>query len=206
MIFIKLLDLLKEKNISISELSKATKISRSTIYNMSSIDSKGLQWGTLDKICMFLKVSPSDIFIFLPFSLNIDIIKSEVINLQKKDLAVDNKKGKKTIKTITRFNFIHIYDGFIPCIIEFSTRCGNNKVITTPIYKKMPDCNFVADYQIQHPLLSEYIKKALYDIFLNNKDFKKICVECFEINIENKNFSIMWEYFEELFLGSDVNI
>lgn len=54
--------LLAERNLKISELSKRTGISRTTLTALAQNQSKGIQFDTFDTICTYLKVSPNDLF------------------------------------------------------------------------------------------------------------------------------------------------
>ncbi|WP_249645833.1 MULTISPECIES: helix-turn-helix transcriptional regulator [unclassified Lysinibacillus] len=55
--------LLAERNIKISELSKRTGISRTTLTALNQNQSKGIQFDTFDTLCTYLKISPNDLFI-----------------------------------------------------------------------------------------------------------------------------------------------
>ncbi|MGE7753225.1 helix-turn-helix domain-containing protein [Lysinibacillus fusiformis] len=55
--------LLAERNIKISELSKRTGISRTTLTALNQNQSKGIQFDTFDTLCSYLKISPNDLFI-----------------------------------------------------------------------------------------------------------------------------------------------
>lgn len=55
--------LLAERNIRISELSKRTGISRTTLTALNQNQSKGIQFDTFDTLCTYLKISPNDLFI-----------------------------------------------------------------------------------------------------------------------------------------------
>ena len=63
--------ILAQKNITISQLHSATGISRSTLTLLCNNKSGGIQFDTLDLICSYLNVLPSDIVIFSPYDIEI---------------------------------------------------------------------------------------------------------------------------------------
>ncbi|WEA41802.1 helix-turn-helix domain-containing protein [Lysinibacillus fusiformis] len=67
--------LLAERNIKISELSKRTGISRTTITALNQNQSKGIQFDTLDTLCNFLKIKPNDLFIQEPLEYDFKVIE-----------------------------------------------------------------------------------------------------------------------------------
>ena len=56
--------LMGEKRINITQLSKSSKISRTTLTNLYFDRSGGIKFDTLDKICKSLSCDVSDIFEF----------------------------------------------------------------------------------------------------------------------------------------------
>lgn len=84
MIFCNLKTLLAQRNITISKISSDTKLSRTTITSLCSNKSGGIQFDTLDTICSYLKVLPSEVILFSPyqinFSLNGEDVKCTVMN------------------------------------------------------------------------------------------------------------------------------
>lgn len=65
--------LLAERNLKISELSKRTGISRTTLTALSQNQSKGIQFDTFDTICNFLNVKPNDLFIQEKFDYDFEV-------------------------------------------------------------------------------------------------------------------------------------
>lgn len=62
MIVFKLKDLLKEKRISNTEFSEMTGISRTSLSQLANGKSQGIQFDTLERICLSLNVKPGDLF------------------------------------------------------------------------------------------------------------------------------------------------
>lgn len=66
--------LLAERNIRISELSKRTGISRTTLTALNQNQSKGIQFDTFDTLCNFLKIKPNDLFVQEPLEYDFEVI------------------------------------------------------------------------------------------------------------------------------------
>ncbi len=56
--------LLAERNLTISKVSSETSISRTTLTALANNASLGIQFDTLDKLCQYLNVSPTEFFQF----------------------------------------------------------------------------------------------------------------------------------------------
>ncbi|MDK4477060.1 helix-turn-helix domain-containing protein [Fusobacterium necrophorum] len=99
--------LLAERNISITKLSEVTQISRNTLTLINNGKTQGIQLETMNKLCHFLKITPGELFTYLPFDL-------EIVDI--------NFSGKKSqgILTIKLSNFINSLE--IP--IYFSCNFG----------------------------------------------------------------------------------
>lgn len=71
--------LLAERNIKISELSRKTGMSRTTLTALYYNQSKGIQFDTFDALCSYLKCTPNDLFIqeVLEYDFFVDEIKYE---------------------------------------------------------------------------------------------------------------------------------
>ncbi|MGY3750992.1 helix-turn-helix domain-containing protein [Vagococcus acidifermentans] len=64
MIKIKLREILDNKRITITQLHDLTGISRSTLTLLANNESKGIQFETLDSLCIALEVTPAELFYF----------------------------------------------------------------------------------------------------------------------------------------------
>lgn len=69
MIFCNLKVLLAQRNITISKMSEDTHISRTTLTSLCTNKSGGIQFDTLDTICGYLNVLPTDVILFSPYLL-----------------------------------------------------------------------------------------------------------------------------------------
>lgn len=63
--------LLAERNLKISKVSAETGISRTTLTALSLNRSQGIQFDTLNTLCMYLQVTPSDIISAIPIDVDI---------------------------------------------------------------------------------------------------------------------------------------
>ena len=63
MIVCKLNTILAEKGLRITKVSKDTGISRTTLTALTQNHSQGIQFDTLDTLCTYLNITPSDLFI-----------------------------------------------------------------------------------------------------------------------------------------------
>ncbi|USS85117.1 helix-turn-helix transcriptional regulator [Fructilactobacillus myrtifloralis] len=79
MIANKLNVLLAERQLTIKDVVDGTEISRGTISNLINKNTtSNVNLDTLNKICMFLKISPSDFFDFVPYDLEFNVEVSEI--------------------------------------------------------------------------------------------------------------------------------
>lgn len=62
--------LLAERGLKITKLSNDTGISRTTLTSLSNNYSQGIQFDTLNKICNYLKITPGELFLYVPFEIN----------------------------------------------------------------------------------------------------------------------------------------
>lgn len=61
--------LLAERNLSITQVSHNTGISRTTLTSLASNHSKGIQFDTLNELCIYLNISPEEFFVHIPFDI-----------------------------------------------------------------------------------------------------------------------------------------
>lgn len=63
--------LLAERNLKITKVSKDTGISRTTLTYLVNNYSKGIQYDTLNTLCSYLHILPSDIILYIPVDIYI---------------------------------------------------------------------------------------------------------------------------------------
>lgn len=78
--------LLAERNLKITKVSNDTGISRTTLTSLASNRSQGIQFDTINTLCNYLKVSPSQLISYV--ATDIEIIK---VNINDELLTIDLK-------------------------------------------------------------------------------------------------------------------
>lgn len=157
--------LLAQRNMSITELSKLTNISRTTLNSLEKNYSTGIQFSTVDKICHELDITPSDLIQFYPidFNLYFDIRLNEVSN----GTLTIIKRGKT-------FN----YD------IKSYLHHNNPKSLTLDIYLGQDDIEFEdTDFieKIYNSIPVEFKFDLEKDILHKLNNF---CIDYFESDID----------------------
>lgn len=78
--------LMAEQNLKITKVSNDTGISRTTLTALSSNHSQGIQFDTLNTLCRYLKVEPSQLISYVPVDIkirNVEMNKeNELIHIQ----------------------------------------------------------------------------------------------------------------------------
>ncbi|WP_456048737.1 helix-turn-helix domain-containing protein [Abiotrophia defectiva] len=69
----RLSELLSERGLKITKVAKDTGISRNTLTATAQNDSKMIQYETIDTLCSYLRVTPSEFFQFVPYSLSFNV-------------------------------------------------------------------------------------------------------------------------------------
>ncbi len=65
--------LLAERKLRISKVNEDTGISRTTLTSLSNNYSQGIQLDTLNKLCLYLQVSPDRLFAYIPFDYQVSV-------------------------------------------------------------------------------------------------------------------------------------
>lgn len=66
--------LLAERDLKITQVSFDTGISRTTLTSLIFGYAKGIQFETMNTLCNYLKVTPNDLFLYLPYEIKIEPI------------------------------------------------------------------------------------------------------------------------------------
>ncbi|QYY85102.1 helix-turn-helix domain-containing protein [Pediococcus pentosaceus] len=72
--------LIAERQLKITRVAGDTGISRTTLTSLSSNSSKMVQLETVNKLCQYLKINPSDFFEYIPFDFEYYFDDSELSN------------------------------------------------------------------------------------------------------------------------------
>ena len=68
--------LLAERKLKISKVSADTGVSRTTLTALSSNQSQGIQFDTLNTLCSYLRVTPAEFFCYAPFEFKTKLEKA----------------------------------------------------------------------------------------------------------------------------------
>ncbi len=76
--------LLAERNLKITQVSKDTGISRTTLTSLVNNYSQGIQIETLNKLCIYLQVTPEQFFSYIPydFSIRTELVEDEFFTIE----------------------------------------------------------------------------------------------------------------------------
>lgn len=87
--------LLAERKLRISKVSEDTGISRTTLTSLSNNYSQGIQLDTLNKLCLYLQVSPDRLFAYIPFDYRVSVSR-EGGDAFRISMTFTSKGGAKT--------------------------------------------------------------------------------------------------------------
>lgn len=96
--------LMAKREINITELHKATGISRNTISAIYNNTAKGIQYDTLDKLCTFFNVDSNEILEYIFMNIYIGDKFINEYNQEYFHIQVSNQN--KTFETTIRFNTV----------------------------------------------------------------------------------------------------
>lgn len=82
--------LLAERGLKITKVSKDTGISRTTLTALSSNSGQGIQFETINTLCMYLKISPSQLIDFYPIDIVVESINDAKTHFVVQLLITDN--------------------------------------------------------------------------------------------------------------------
>ena len=85
MLISKLGKILKDRRLSISEVSQATGISRTTLTSLSQNAGNGIQFDTLEKLCAYLSIPISELFAYYPFNVILEFLLPSFFNIYNEE-------------------------------------------------------------------------------------------------------------------------
>lgn len=74
--------LMAERNLKITKVSEDTGISRTTLTSLVSNNSQGVQFDTINTLCMYLKVTPEQFISYVPIDIKINRIHREFAGVE----------------------------------------------------------------------------------------------------------------------------
>lgn len=148
--------LMAERGLKISDVYEATGISKTTLMAISENTGKGIQYDTIDKLCNFFEVSPSDFFVYSPYIFKFH--KDDKNSIYLPNVVITTVKSSK----MKSYNFV----------ADISTPQGINYSVT------QDDADFSLSYDLTRDInknsliadgdkLLEMDKKRFYEIYDN---------------------------------------
>lgn len=95
------------KNITVTDIFNNTHIARTSIMRIRDNQADKISMKIIDKICIFLEITPDEFFSFLPYNISIYIHKKNFNKIEKiiNDLSLANKSRRNQLEiTIDFFN------------------------------------------------------------------------------------------------------
>lgn len=86
--------LLAERGLKMSDVINDTKLAKNTVRSLYYNDAKGIQFETLETLCEYLNVNPSDLIIYNPIKYTIEVTDSDSEHIYF-DIELILKKVKK---------------------------------------------------------------------------------------------------------------
>lgn len=96
--------LLAQKNVSITKLSQETGISRTTLNSLDKNYSTGIQFKTIDSVCTYLNISPSELFEFYPGQFDL-CLNLEINSKTTSSLLMETRFRKYDYEILTHLTF-----------------------------------------------------------------------------------------------------
>jgi putative transcriptional regulator len=98
--------LFAERNLRITKVSEDTGISRTTLTALSNNTNQGIQFDTLNKLCIYLQITPEQFFSFLPYDIYVRLDKIyEDQFLITLSITEKGKKSTFTFYAITTIDY-----------------------------------------------------------------------------------------------------
>ena len=181
--------LLAERNLKISQVSKATGISRTTLTSLALNNAKGIQFDTLNSLCTYLEITPDQFIRHTPYEIQIEKIENDP------DLSEDNARRSDAL---IYFRVTSKYDNRL---IKLSL--GMHKEASfdgsfiyyahiQPLYNKSISEKKQSIYDIDYLFtLINKLPFQIYDIFIS--DYTKTIIKNFKLVDESPIIRISWD-------------
>ena len=138
--------LLAEQNLKITKVSNDTGISRTTLTALSNNYSQGIQFDTINKLCIYLRVTPEELLAFVPIDIKIDDIPLDI-----NEIIRSKSSTSEILVTITDKN--KDYNCYVcgNISIEFSKDKGKSNEIV----------DIILDMELWNPDDNEHIRNDI---------------------------------------------
>lgn len=144
--------ILAENNLKITKVAHDTGISRTTLTALSQNNCKGIQFDTLNTLCMYLNISVSELILFTPINIDKATYYCEEVNdsncsstgLLYFDIITNNsKKIPCSFKVNMKYNLQHtllsngIHDNSLLIEIDIHDIHDDETIVAIPLLKKL---------------------------------------------------------------------
>ncbi|MCI7344271.1 MAG: helix-turn-helix transcriptional regulator [Fusobacterium necrophorum] len=174
--------LLAERGLNVSKVSKDTGLSRITLSAIVNNTGQGVQLETLNRLCDYLRVTPSELFLYVPFNINIyvdspnEIIEIEYIN-SNKNIKCDFPYSIQVYDIMEEDgNYPVKVDLDINCYVDEENEVLENKRYLKKVFDKLPIVLFkMLESKLETELihiLENYISQEL-DKYPNHEEIIK---------------------------------
>lgn len=180
--------LLAERDLKITKVSADTGISRTTLTSLSSNNCQGIQLDTLNKLCIYLNVSPNDIFLTLPFSIickEIQYNKTDIPHIFDLEILLEVNLNQKNLPI---YLYATMYNNTINPQLDEVQR-NNLEIYDIEIETSFKD-KVNSKFSIKENTNLKYLKlMPIY--FLNDlkEDIVNYISQQFHLNANNIDFS-----------------
>ena len=181
--------LLAEKGLKITDISRETGISRTTLTSLSNNYSKGVQFDTINALCNYLDTTPDKLITYIPVDISILEIKSKPTD--ERNLSIKVKMNKN------HFNYYTYLDA--TCIYN-SSETFNLDLEELKILHDI-DISVGIDHYLESDWDQSEIENTiekLPEVFKN--DFKNQLIDCiikhygFDVSQENYKCTFRWSF------------
>lgn len=181
--------LLAERNLKITQVSNDTRISRTTLTSLAFGYAKGIQFDTMNTLCNYLKITPKELFIYLPYDIEIQLedfrYDDRLLNSYIKFSVILLKEGKKYVASLSAN--MEYYDKKFKFITqEPQIQDENDKRefgMVKEYLEKLPIQFFInIENEFKDKILLELKSNQFFEEINREKDIKE-CIEEEDISI-----------------------
>ena len=110
-------ELVAQRKLKITRISNDTGISRPTLNSLTRDDGKGIQYDTLNRLCNYFNITPSDFFDYIPYEFTINLVDTD------KDTEIEYIDGIRDINYKEYELFINVYNNKWVKMDTYSLNC-----------------------------------------------------------------------------------
>lgn len=193
--------LMAERELTAAKVSAETGISRSTLSTLVNNSGDGVQFKTLDKLCNYLEISPSDFFDYSPFildyNLNVSDFRGDILSdtetYRQQLLALENDDDRINYLMIDHLDIF----GDARYEIEISAQRGQKRfkyLMCIDIYpnEDLQDSNAPKQFDVVCFLRDQYGEKSFV-----NEVYNQVSIT-FQTQIRNECFKLVKDSLQDI--------